>query len=164
MQLHVLSFLVPQKNYLNATAVRKVYEVSKDVAALEIGHLQNNNDAVQEIVGSVNGALENLSSSSLKALEKIGPTVKKLDLHNFALTVSMLKKIVSCFPHLKYLSVRGAGLSDAHMIEIAKLKSLESLDLSHNHITNKGLKKLSVLVSLHTLLLEKCEYFNDKIR
>ena len=180
-------FLRLQKGSLAVTEGRRIFQVSKECAKLEVDFLKSRVEDVNEIMEKVQGNISKLRKENREALGKIGPTITKLHLSGFLLTVKMIKKIVSYFPNLQELVCSNCSLKKSHIKEITKLKALVRLDVSHNqfadssvvkiaelknltflslaycqNISMKGLKVLHKLAYLEQLSLEGCKNINDK--
>ncbi len=161
-QLEVIKFLVPQKNSLATVEGRRIFQVSKECANLEVDFLKSRTEDVTEIMKKVQGNISKLRKENRLALEKIGPTITKLQLSGFSLTVKMVKEIVSYFPNLQELACANCGLKNSHIKEITRLKALVRLDVSRNPFSDSSLTKISELKNLVFLSLAYCQNINTQ--
>ena len=105
------------------------------------------------------GALEvlDMSGCSDQGYEQLKgfPNLRRLTAGKSNLTAPRVASIGQC-KELRELFLGGAGLSDAELRGLARLKLLESLDLSDNPgVTDKGMPAVAALERLRTLNLSK---------
>ena len=83
-----------------------------------------------------------------------GKPVIVVDLTNTKVTDAGLKELeLAGLKSLQTLSLSGTGVTDAGLKELAGFESLQTLDLSLTGVTGAGLKELAGLKSLQTLML-----------
>lgn len=123
-------------------------------------------EALQEINGNPEKAIS-LDLYDLMALAKShGKEITSLNLSRKTISNDQLNELLGHFPNLLHLNLESVdGINDADQIlaEIAKLKSLQTLNLSYwTQITDAGLEKIGNLPTLERLNLLSCVKITDK--
>lgn len=87
--------------------------------------------------------------------------VRNLDLSKSDFCDDDMSLLVSKFPHLTGLNLRGTWIGDRSLDSLACLKDLRRLDLAFTHLTKDGLKRLSKFQKLQYLSLGKLPKYCD---
>jgi hypothetical protein len=103
------------------------------------------------------GDLTKLSLEWRYALHRVGPSVEKIILHSFKLSLETIKLLVLYFPNLTELNLNNCELTNEALSEIGRLKKLQRLYIKDNpQIDEKGLSFLKEL-PLVELDISRCE-------
>jgi len=111
-------------------------------------------DDVMVSICSMNQNIFHVTEAGMRHMREL-TNLKALNISSFLkITVHGLEHIVAL--PFKELCISNSNLDDSHIKVIAKIKSLQKLDVSDNFFTNVGLACLSSLTQLTWLNLNAC--------
>jgi hypothetical protein len=165
-QLECLKFALPKKAYAY-TFIGKCLEPLQNLKELK---LFNFNGITEKVIRRLPVSLTSLGLRECSLLDY--PVIEGLS-RLTSLTLLDLSKcsnidddliniISQTNPSLRRLTLRECrGVTNRSAPHLAHLTQLDCLDLTHTKFSNSGLKYLSTLTSLQSLVLQRCTTIND---